>query len=77
MGYKPKLTSAANTDLEISQLVPSKPSENYEPDYDYALDIQENSTFKSSEGTSFYSTDTIRFDFSSSFDPTTHLLKLI
>ena len=72
LGYKPKVTTASSTILDVMQLVPSKlVNSSYEPDYDYALDIQENSTFKSSEGTSFYSTDTIRFDFSSSFDPTT------
>ena len=71
MGYKPKLTSAANTDLEISQLVPSKPSENYEPDYDYALTINANSTFSSLSGTTFYTTKDVRFGFSSSFEPTT------
>ena len=46
MGYKPKTTSAASVNLEISQLVPSKVSSDpdaYEPDYDYALTINKNS----------------------------------
>lgn len=72
MGYKPKVTSAASTNLEVFQLVPSKiVGGSYIPDYDYALDINANSTFKSTEGATFYITDTVRFDFSSSFDPTT------
>jgi hypothetical protein len=70
MGYKPKITSAANVNLELSQLVPSKPSEDYEPDYDFALTINKNSTFTSTEGASFYTTKDSRFGFSSSFEPT-------
>ena len=70
MGYKPKTTSAASVNLDISQLVPSDSSNNYEPDYDYALTINQNSTFFSSEGPSFYTTKDARFGFSSSFEPT-------
>ncbi len=72
MGYKPKITSAASVDLDISQLVPSKlVNGSYEPDYDYALNINANSTFTSVNGTSFYITKDARFSFSSSFEPTT------
>jgi len=70
MGYKPKITAAASVDLEISQLIPSKASDNYEPDYDYALDIQQNSTFSNLIGMSFYTTKDVRFSYSSSFEPT-------
>ena len=75
MGYKPKITSAASVDLEISQLIPSKPGTDptkpYEPDYQYALNINKNSTFVTQNKTSFYTTKDVRFDFSSSFEPTT------
>ena len=75
MGYKPKLTSAANANLEISQLIPAKagshPTLPYEPDYDFALNIAQNSSFTSVDGVSFYTTKDVRFDFSSSFEPTT------
>tara|TARA_Y100000296_G_scaffold86862_1_gene128297 strand:+ start:457 stop:2349 length:1893 start_codon:yes stop_codon:yes gene_type:complete len=72
MGYKPKTTSAASANLEISQLVPSKTSDNsYEPDYDFALTLNKNSTFESTDGSSFYITKDARFGFSSSFEPTT------
>ena len=49
MGYKPKVTSAAAVDLDITQLVPSKQNENdaYVPDYDYALKILKSSTIGS------------------------------
>ena len=70
MGYKPKTTTAASADLNISQLVPSDSTNNYEPDWDYALTINKNSIFKSTEGTAFYITKDARFDFSSSFEPT-------
>jgi hypothetical protein len=70
MGYKPKTTSAASVNLEISQLVPSNPTNNYEPDYDFALTINQDSTFKSTEGPTFYTIKDTRFDFSSSFEPT-------
>ena len=49
-GYKPKATSAAQVEIELFQQVPSKlVAGNYIPDYDYALNIGENSTVKSSE----------------------------
>ena len=70
MGYKPKITSAASVNLDISQLVPSRAAD-YEPDYDFALTINKNSTFVSTEGISFYTTKDARFGFSSSFEPTT------
>ena len=69
MGYKPKTTSAASVDLEISHLIPAS-SSNYEPDYNYALNITKNSTFTSQQGSSFYITKDARFGYSSSFEPT-------
>ena len=70
LGYKPKVTTAASTNLEIFQLVPSKVQNGiYNPDFDYALDIESNSSFKGS-GQVFTINDTVRFGFSSSFDPT-------
>ena len=70
LGYKPKVTSAAVTDLEIFQLLPSRIiGSSYVPDFDYALDIESNSSFRGG-GEVFTITDTVRFDFSSSFDPT-------
>tara|TARA_R110000796_G_scaffold20288_4_gene60533 strand:+ start:397 stop:2289 length:1893 start_codon:yes stop_codon:yes gene_type:complete len=71
LGYKPSVTNAANATLDITQLVPSKINGSiYQPDYDYGLTINENSTFSSTEGPSFYITNDVRFNFSSSFDPT-------
>ena len=71
LGYKPKITNASNTTLDITQLVPSiNNGGTYNPDYSYGITINENSTFNSTEGPSFYIDRDIRFDFSSSFDPT-------
>jgi len=71
LGYKPKITNASNTTLDITQLVPSiNNGGTYNPDYSYGLTINENSTFNSTEGPSFYIDRDVRFDFSSSFDPT-------
>ena len=72
MGYRPKTTSAASVNLDISQLIPSKISSDvnaYEPDYNYALTINKNSIFSSTEGSSFYITKDVRFGYSSSFEP--------
>ena len=69
MGYKPKTATAANVDLDIFQLIPSKGT-NFEPDFNYALQINANSTFKSIEGTDFYTIDKINFGVSGSLDPT-------
>jgi len=77
MGYKPKVTSAASANLEISQLVPSKLSTDsdgndvYIPDYDYSLKIKTNSTFTSTEGSTFYLSQDCDFNYSSSQSPLT------
>jgi len=74
LGYIPKVTTAASTNLEIYQLIPAKlgiSGSIYEPDYDYTLTINENSIFSSTEGTEFYTENQVNFGFSSSFDPTT------
>ena len=73
MGYKPKVISAAAVDLDISQLVPSKQNNNdaYVPDYDYALKIMKSSTVQSTEGPTFYLTEDVDFNFSSSLSNVT------
>ena len=47
MGYKPSTSTPSSVNLEISQLIPSDPNNNYEPDWDYTLNLNKNSTFKS------------------------------
>ena len=72
LGYRPKTTSAASTNLDIFQLLPSKLINGvYKPDFDYTLTINENSLFQSTDGIDFYLENQVNFDFSSSFNPTT------
>jgi len=72
LGYKPKVTTAASTNVDIFQLLPSKlVSGVYKPDFNYTLIINENSTFQSTDGIDFYLENQVDFGFSSSFDPTT------
>jgi hypothetical protein len=71
MGYRPKVTDAASVKIDLFQLIPSKGAGgNFEPDYSYCLQINPNSTFKSTEGPVFYINNEVDFKVSSSFDPT-------
>lgn len=73
LGYKPKVTSAATVDLDIYQIVPSKGIQsNKEPDYNYALIVEENMQVNSSiiKNTPFLVPNKINFAVSSSLDPT-------
>ena len=70
-GYKPKVSSAATTNLDIFQLVPSLGSSgDYAPDFNYAMIVNAGSRFVADNGTVFYSDKSVDFSFSSSFDPT-------
>jgi hypothetical protein len=72
MGYIPKSTSTATVNLDVFQLLPSKDNGSgvYIPDWDYALTVNPNSTFTSTQGRTFYSPEAVRFGISSSLDPT-------
>ena len=53
MGYKPKVTAASNVSLDIFQQIPAKLNEEgteHIPDFNYALKIDANSVFSSTEG---------------------------
>ena len=70
-GYKPKVTSTSQTEIEIFQQVPAKNiSGNYFPDLDYAIKIPENSTFSTIDNVGFIMEDLVDFSVSSSQDPT-------
>ena len=71
-GYKPKVTGAAQVEVELFQQLPSKlVNGNYIPDYDYAITIGENSVVNPSTGNNnFLIQDKCNFAFSSSLDPT-------
>ena len=72
-GYKPKTTALATTDVDLFQLVPSKiVSGSYLPDFDYALEIAENTeiTSNGTNSTTFTVQDSTDFSVSSSLDTT-------
>jgi len=73
MGYKPSVSSAATTEVELFQTVPAKYIASVEqnvPDFDYALSISENTSISGNSGQSFLIQDRIDFSQSSSLDPT-------
>ena len=70
LGYKPKVTRASSTMLEVFQLIPAKSDSPYAPDYDYALTIGGNALFNSNNGVSFMSEEMIDFNISGSGSPT-------
>ena len=70
-GYRPKVTSAAITTLDVYQQIPSSGS-SYAPDWNYAMTIAEGLQVRSNINTSnyFYCPNKIDFTLSSSIDPT-------
>ena len=73
MGYRPKMTSVAITELDVYQQVPSLiVGGSYIPDFNYALTIQPGMVVKSSINPSlqFYCPEKVDFTLSSSMDPT-------
>ena len=71
MGYRPRVTSAATANITVSQEV-SATGSNYQPNWNQALRIAENSTIKSttSDNTIFVLDNAVDFSFSSSYDNT-------
>ncbi len=72
-GYKPKVTNAAVTDVDIYQIVPAKTSGSVvTPDFDYSLIIQEGSQLQSNANSDvvFYIKDKVDFSLSGSYSPT-------
>lgn len=70
-GYRPKVTSAAILNLDIYQQIPASGS-NYDPDFNYALTIQEGMQVRSNVNTTnfFYCPNKVNFNLSSSINPT-------
>ena len=71
MGYRPKVTSAAITTLDVYQQIPSSGS-NYNPDFNYAMIIEAGMQVRSSINNSnyFYCPNRVDFNLSSSIDTT-------
>tara|TARA_R110000782_G_scaffold183769_2_gene274053 strand:+ start:421 stop:2301 length:1881 start_codon:yes stop_codon:yes gene_type:complete len=72
LGYSPKNSIPAYTDLDVFQLVPSIGSgSNVKPDYNYALTIKPGFQIKQQDGNAVFRTlDSVNFGFSSSIDTT-------
>lgn len=70
-GYRPKVTSAATTTLDVYQQIPASGS-NYDPDFNYAMTIEEGLQVRSNVNTAnyFYCPNKIDFNLSSSTNPT-------
>ena len=76
LGYKPKLSSASSTGVDIFQTVPavsegSGASYKTKPDLNYALNVKSGMQLLSDTGVSFVTTEDCNFKFSSSYDPVT------
>jgi len=70
-GYKPKVTTAAQTTIDFYQQLPGKTvSGSVVPDYDYAMTVKENTQVSTQENISFIIEDKIDFSISISQDPT-------
>lgn len=70
-GYRPKVTSAAVVNLDVYQEIPAVGA-NYEPDFNYAMTIQEGMQIRSNVNSTnfFYCPNKVNFLLSSSIDPT-------
>ena len=72
LGYKPQVTAASSTIVEVFQLIPSKLSGNeYVPDYDYSITLSPPTAFRTDSGIVFNLENKVDFSYSSSFDETT------
>ena len=71
LGYRPKVTSAAVTTLDVYQQVPASGS-SFQPDFNYAMTVAEGMQVRSNINTTnyFYCPNTVNFNLSSSIDPT-------
>ena len=76
LGYKPKLSSASTTNIDVFQTVPATGTgtgANYvvKPDLNYAMSLKAGMEIQSDTGVSFVTTEDCNFRFSSSYDPMT------
>ena len=76
LGYKPKLSSASTTNIDVFQTVPATAtgtggSYSVKPDLNYAMSLKAGMEIQSDTGVSFVTTEDCNFKFSSSYDPMT------
>lgn len=74
MGYRPRVTSTAEVELEVTQRVSAKEpaSGSYIPNWQQAIKVDKNAVISSTvgENVNFVTENVIDFKFSSSYDPT-------
>lgn len=74
LGYRPKITSAASTEIDVYQLLPAitDGTSTVVPDYSYCLKLDENTkvSTNTNPAINFLIQDKLDFSFSSSLDPT-------
>jgi hypothetical protein len=71
LGYRPKVSSAAEVELTVTQRVAAT-GPTYKPNFDQAIKISENAIISATVGDNltFITQDAVDFTFSSSYDPT-------
>jgi len=69
LGYRPKATNTSTVVLDLFQLVPSDPSNDFQPDLRYALTIEEQSSFVSTVGPEFILSKDVNFELDSEDSP--------
>ncbi len=72
LGYRPRVTSVSEVELEVSQRVAAVAGSNYTPNWDQAVRIGENAQIKADVPgeINFLTKNVVDFKFSSSYDPT-------
>lgn len=75
MGYRPKLTSVAETELTVTQIIPA--DSNYNPDWSQAAFVSASSILQSTDSsqTQFVLDESVNFGFSSSYNPTSVVIE--
>ena len=69
LGYRPKTTNVASVSLDVFQLVPSNPSDDYAPDMNYAITLSAASSFTTNGGAIFITETDINFNIDTEFEP--------
>ena len=72
MGYRPRVTSAAEVELEVTQTVLSVAGENYNPNWDQAVFVSGSAVLSANtpNNPTFLTANSVDFKYSSSLDPT-------
>ena len=72
MGYRPRVTTAAEVELDVTQTVLSVSGNNYNPDWNQAMFVSESAVLSANttNNPTFITLNSVDFKYSSSMDPT-------